>query len=138
MSFTSANHQVFFPGRRLALKACASGVLLGAAGFAGSAWAQQPQPLALSTAINRAGRLRALSQRTAKAYAQLTLEVLPDRSQEVMTTAQNLIKASLVELGRAGFAAETANLLSVCTADAERLLGLVAGKPSTAKLAEVN
>ena len=136
MSSTSAPRHAFDPQRRFALKACASGVVLGAAGFAGSAWAQQP--LALSTAINRAGRLRALSQRLAKAYTQLTLDVLPDRSQEIMMVAQNLVKTSLIELGRAGFAAETANLLTICTADAERLLGLVAAKPSGVRLGEVN
>ena len=70
------NRQLLPLSRRFALKACASGVLLGTAGFGGAAWAQQP--LALSTAINRAGRLRALSQRIAKAYTQLTLEVLPE------------------------------------------------------------
>ena len=136
MSSLPAHRHAFNPQRRLALKACASGVLLGAAGFSAPVWAQQP--LALSAAINRAGRLRALSQRMAKAYAQLVLELLPDRSNEVMAVAQNVVKASLSELGRAGFSGEVANLLAACTADAERLLGLVAGKPTAARLAEVN
>lgn len=122
--------------RRFAIKACASGVLLGAMGLGGAAWAQQP--LALSIAINRAGRMRALSQRIAKAYAQLVLELLPDRSNEVMAAAQTMVKASLTELGRAGFSGEVASLLGACTADAERLLGLVAGKPAVARLVEVN
>ncbi|MDQ3059644.1 MAG: type IV pili methyl-accepting chemotaxis transducer N-terminal domain-containing protein [Pseudomonadota bacterium] len=136
MSSKPVNGSPFHLQRRLVLKACASGVVSGALGFGGIAWAQQP--LALSTAINRAGRLRALSQRIAKAYAQLTLDVLPDRSQEVLTTAQNLVKTSLIELGRAGFSAEVASLLSACTADAERLLALLAGKPVAARLGDVN
>jgi hypothetical protein len=136
MSSTLAHRDVFNPQRRLALKTCASGVLLGVAGFAAPVWAQQP--LALSAAINRAGRLRALSQRMAKAYAQLVLELLPDRSSDVMATAQNVVRSSLSELNRAGFSGEVANLLAACTADAERLLGLVAGKPTAARLAEVN
>ena len=122
--------------RRLAVKACASGVLLCALGFDSLAWAQQP--LALSTAINRAGRLRALSQRIAKTYAQLTLDVLPERSQEVMATAQRIVKTNLTELSRAGFSAETASLLQVCSADAERLSGLVGSPPTAARLGEVN
>ena len=36
--------------------------------------------LALSTAINRAARFRALSQRIAKVYCQIHLNVLPDQA----------------------------------------------------------
>ena len=122
--------------RRLALKACASGVLLCAAGFNALAWAQQP--LALSTAINRAGRLRALSQRIAKAYVEMVLDVMPDRAQNVMATALGIVKTNLTELGRAGFSADMAGLLNVCVADAGRLSGLVAGAPAAARLADVN
>jgi nitrate/nitrite-specific signal transduction histidine kinase len=122
--------------RRLALKACASGVLLCAAGFAAPTWAQQP--LALSTAINRAGRLRALSQRIAKAYAEVVLDVMPDRAQNVMATALGIVKTNLTELGRAGFSADIAGLLNVCVADAGRLSGLVSDAPAAARLAEVN
>lgn len=122
--------------RRFALKACASGVIFSAFGFHSLAWAQQP--LALSNAINRAGRLRALSQRIAKIYAQLTLDVLPERSQEIMVAAQRIIKTSLAELGRAGFSADIASLLQICSADAERLLGLAAAAPVAARLGEVN
>jgi nitrate/nitrite-specific signal transduction histidine kinase len=136
MFSNSVNVHPFHPQRRLAMKACASGVLLGAMGFGGAAWAQQP--LALSTAINRAGRLRALSQRIAKAYAQLALDVLPERSQEVMAMAQNIVKTNLIELGRAGLSGEVGSLLNAGTADAERLLGLVAGKPAAARLGEIN
>lgn len=122
--------------RRFALKACASGVVLSAFGFHSLAWAQQP--LALSNAINRAGRLRALSQRIAKIYAQLTLDVLPERSQEIMVAAQRIIKTSLAELGRAGFSADIAGVLQICSADAERLLGLAAAAPVAARLGDVN
>jgi hypothetical protein len=38
---------------------------------------------ALSTAINRAGRMRALSQRMSKAYAQGALGVMPERAQPI-------------------------------------------------------
>ncbi|MDB5932380.1 MAG: hypothetical protein JWR60_4087 [Polaromonas sp.] len=122
--------------RRLALKACASGMLLCAAGFAAPAWAQQP--LALSTALNRAGRLRALSQRIAKAYAEMVLDVMPDRAQKVMATALGIVKANLTELDRAGFSADMAALLNACVVDAGRLSSLVAGAPAAARLADVN
>lgn len=122
--------------RRLALKTCASGALLLGFGFSAPAWAQQP--LALSTALNRAGRLRALSQRTVKAYAQLVLGVSPEQSQEVLATAQRLVKTYLSELGRAGLSAETAGLLAVCQVDANRLAALVEGAPAASRLSEIN
>ena len=131
--------KTFQPSRRLALKNCASGVLLCTMGFEQAAWAAQPQPpLALSTALNRAGRLRGLSQRIPKAYTQLVLELMPDRSTEILTTAQTLLKTILVELGRAGFVGETAALLKTCTTDAENLLAQVTGKPTVAKLTTLN
>lgn len=136
MSSNFENCQPFHPQRRSVLKTCASGVLLGAAGFGGAAWAQQP--LALSTAINRSGRLRALSQRITKVYAQATLDVLPERSVEVLSLAQNMVKVSLVELGRAGLSVETSALLKECRADSERFLGLVSGTPATARLGDIN
>ena len=82
--------------------------------------------------IGHAGELRVLSQRIAKSYAQLTLDVLPERSQEIMVAAQRIIKTSLAELGRAGFSADIAGLLQICSADAERLLGLAAAAPVAA------
>jgi len=137
MTTNPKNRQLSPLSRRLALKTCASGVLLGAAGFGGAAWAQQ-QPLALSTAINRAGLLRALSQRTAKAYTQMTLDVLPEQSKDVLVTAQRIVKTNLMELGRAGLSGEAASLLAVCSADAERLFGLVGGAPAASHLADIN
>ena len=131
------NRPLAQPGRRLALKACASGVVLSALGFSAPVWAQQ-QPLGLSTAINRAGRLRALSQRIAKAYTQLVLDVLPDKSRDVLATAQRIVKANLTELSRAGLSDEAAALLQVCVTDAERLFGLVSGAPEASRLAGVN
>ena len=137
MSSTPKNNHSFHPQRRAAMKVCASGMLLCAFGFDSPAWSQQ-QPLALSTAINRAGRLRALSQRVTKAYAQLVLGVLPEQSQAVMAAAQRIVKSSLAELARAGLPAEASALLVLCTTDADRLDALVAGVPAPARLAEVN
>ena len=137
MSSSPKNSPFFHPQRRVAMKVCASGMLLCAFGFNSPAWSQQP-PLALSTAINRAGRLRALSQRIAKAYAQLVLGVLPDQSQAVMVAAQRIVKSSLAELARAGLSAEASALLALCTTDADHLDALVASAPAPARLGEVN
>ncbi|MCX7258436.1 MAG: type IV pili methyl-accepting chemotaxis transducer N-terminal domain-containing protein [Polaromonas sp.] len=112
-------------------------MLLGAGGFGTAAWAAQ-SPLALSTAINRAGRLRALSQRITKAYTQVTLDVLPERSLEVMALGQNLVRTSLVELGSAALSAEVGSLLAVCRTESEHLLSLASGAPTAARLGDIN
>lgn len=78
--------------RRTAVK------ILGLAFMLPLAHAAQSQELALSTAINRSGRLRALSQRSAKAHIQIVLGILPDKSQEIATSAQALIQTCLREL----------------------------------------
>ena len=70
--------------RRQALRTVAGVALMAALPLSAQA------RLALSTAINRTARFRALSQRMAKAYAQLFLGVLPDRAREVLTTARQL------------------------------------------------
>jgi len=67
--------------------------------------------IAVSTAINRSGRLRALSQRCAKAYGQEFLGVLPDSARDIAQIAQRLIGASLEELGRAKPPTEIAKLV---------------------------
>lgn len=136
MNTNLANCHLSRQQRRFAVKACASGLLVFTLGWDLEAWAQPT--LLLSTAINRAGRLRALSQRIAKVYAQAVLGVLPERSPELMATAHRLVKSSLTDLGRAGLPAEVITLLDVCSADAERLFGLVAGAPAANRLGEAN
>ena len=44
----------------------------------------------LNEAINKAGRQRMLSQRTAKAYLALLLEVEPDKARQVMDQSMSL------------------------------------------------
>jgi hypothetical protein len=67
--------------------------------------------IAVSTAINRAGRLRALSQRSAKAYTQELLGILPEHAREIAQVAQRLIGAHLEELTHAKPPTEVARLL---------------------------
>jgi len=80
--------------RRTVLRAGALALVIP---YAHSADAQ----IALSTAINRAGRLRALSQRSAKAYTQELLGVLPEHARELAQVAQRLISSNLEELIKA-------------------------------------
>jgi hypothetical protein len=67
--------------------------------------------IALSTAINRAGRLRALSQRCAKAYSQEFLGVLPEHAREIAQIGQRLIATNVEELAKSKPPAEVVRLV---------------------------
>lgn len=95
--------------RRLVLQAGALALALPAA------WPARAQ-MPLSSAINRVARFRALSQRCAKAYAQVHLAVLPDHARQVLAAAQRLIHLGFDDLGRAALAgAVQQNLAQVRT-----------------------
>ena len=133
--FSSSKPKLSSPSqRRLVLKAGVSGALLCAVGAA-PAWAQ---PVFISTAINRASYMEALSQRIVKAYAQLVLGVLPTRSQAIMADAQHLLKAALADLGRVKLPPHEAALLAQCIKDEERLSALLVPPPAAARLREIN
>jgi pyruvate/2-oxoacid:ferredoxin oxidoreductase beta subunit len=55
------------------------------------AWSQGKGQLPLSVAINRSGKMRALSQRASKAYVQATLNVLPDKAREISLSSQRIM-----------------------------------------------
>lgn len=82
-------------------------VLVASAALPGWTLAQA-QPLAMSTAINRAVRNRALSQRIAKAYCQLFLGVLPEESSRTLADARKLIRKGFEELARAQWSPDLA------------------------------
>ena len=90
--------------RRSALAAMASlsiispigGALAQATGAPRSA--AVPARLTLGAAINKAGRQRMLSQRMAKAYAQMGLGLLPDRAFKIMNESMTLFDAHQTEL----------------------------------------
>ena len=52
----------------------------------------------LNEAINKAGRLRMLSQRMAKAYCQIGLNILTDKSRHILAVSVNLYQEHLDEL----------------------------------------
>ncbi|HSV47584.1 MAG TPA: type IV pili methyl-accepting chemotaxis transducer N-terminal domain-containing protein [Ramlibacter sp.] len=86
--------------------------------------------ISTATAINRAARFRALSQRCAKAYGQQLLEVMPDNAREIQATAQKLIQGGFEELGKAGFSADNARLLAAVQQDASALTVLLTRAPT--------
>jgi len=117
--------------RRLILQATAGALLLPAAH---STTAQ----IALSTAINRAARFRALSQRCAKAYCQLFLDVLPENARDALGAAQRLIQVGFDDLAKAGSGAAVAKLVQVVHQEATALTTLLATPPSKASVVTVS
>ena len=102
---------------------CGSLLLLPGAALALPATAQA---LPLSQAINRSGKMRALSQRLSKAYVQGALSVLPDRARDIQTTTRQLLNSSLAELGAAPLAGEQRRLLQALDKDCQGLLEVCA------------
>jgi hypothetical protein len=65
----------------------------------------------INSAINKAGRQRMLSQRMAKAYFQLGLEIDVDRSKKVLETSITVFDRQLIELKRYAPTAEIRDTL---------------------------
>lgn len=97
--------------------------------FSPWAAAQPKVPLTLSMAINRAGKMRALSQRSSKAYVQSTLNVLPDKARDIMLSTQRLVTGNLDELTAAGPSANVRTLLQTLEKDSAALFALTAETP---------
>ena len=96
-----------------------------------SSWvaAQPKASMTLSVAINRAGKMRALSQRASKAYVQSTLNVLPDKARDIMLSTQRLITGNLDELTATEPSADVRALLQALGKDSAALSALTAGTP---------
>lgn len=94
--------------------------------------------IAMSTAINRTARFRALSQRCAKAYCQQFLEVLPESAREVMSVAQRLIDLGFDDLAKGSFSGAATEQLRVVLQQATALKGLMAAPPSRSAVASVS
>lgn len=119
------------PSRRAIVQGLAALALLPTAQ---SAYAQ----LSLPTAINRTARFRALSQRTAKAYCQSYLNVLPDQAKAVLGTAQKLFDNGFADLARAGLPAELAKQIHAVQAQVQALRALVSSAPTKEQVGLVN
>lgn len=82
--------------------------------------------VALSAAINRTARFRALSQRCAKAYCQIYLDVLPENSRDVLAAAQRLIQVGFEDLAKGGFSTDLAKQIAALRHEATGLNALLA------------
>jgi len=78
--------------------------------------------LPLSQAINRSGKMRALSQRLSKAYVQGSLGVLAERARDIQAASRQLMSSILADLAAAPLAAETRRLLQALEKDCQGLL----------------
>ena len=94
--------------------------------------------IALSTAINRAARFRALSQRCAKAYCQLHLEVLPDQARDTLAAAQRLVQVGFEDLAKGGFGGAIPQRIAQIQQEAAALSRLLAAPPTKASLVAVS
>ncbi len=94
--------------------------------------AQTRTALPLSAAINRAGKIRALSQRSSKAYVQATLGVLSEKARDIMMASQRVIAGNLEEMGGSAPPAEIRKLLQAVEKDNAGLSTLIASAPSKA------
>jgi len=108
-------------GTLLLLPAAALGLPAAALALPGTA-----QALPLSQAINRSGKMRALSQRLSKAYVQGALNVLPERARDIQATTRLLLASSLAELGAAPLGGDQRRLLQTLDKDCQGLLEVAA------------
>lgn len=94
--------------------------------------AQTRTALPLSAAINRAGKIRALSQRSSKGYVQATLGVLPEKARDIMLASQRVIAGNLEEMSASAPPADIRKLLQQVEQDNAGLASLIAGTPAKA------
>ena len=117
------NTAVLRPRRREIVQALAAAMLIPSFGTARA-------QLAVSTGINRVARFRALSQRAAKAYCQLHLQVLPGASRTVLASARELMQAGFADLDRGQWPADAAHSLAEVRRLAQALDALLDQPPA--------
>lgn len=94
--------------------------------------------VALAVSINRTARFRALSQRSAKAYVQLVLNVMPDITKNTIASAQRLMMSSLDELALGNYSVEVAQNIAAIRTEAAALTTLLATTPKRDMLIAVS
>ena len=80
------------------------------------------ETISLSTAINRSGKLRALSQRIAKGYTQLALGVLPEKALGIIADSQATVQRNIHELQLFGGTPELITALTALDGEAKKLI----------------
>ena len=113
-------------------------VQLSAAGLClPAAFATQAE-VALAVSINRAARFRALSQRSAKAYVQLVLNVLPEDTKKTIESTQRIMLSNLDELALGKYSAEVMQNIALIKAEATALAALLATAPKREMLVAIS
>ena len=107
-------------GRRTAVRALATVLLVPALPLSAQA------RMALATAINRTARFRALSQRTAKVYGQLYLNVGAARARDALEHTRRQVHSGFEDMDRQSWPPEVARLLADVRRNADRLDALTA------------
>lgn len=121
----------------LSRRALIQSATLAAIVSATPSWAQSKSALPYSVAINRAGKLRALSQRCSKAYIQTALNVMPERAREIALSSQRIIASNLTELVAGQPPADIKKLLQELEKDSSALSSLMASTPRLDGVVEV-
>jgi signal transduction histidine kinase len=93
--------------------------------------------ISLATAINRCARFRALSQRGAKAYLQLTLDVMPEGAQKTLATVQRLFQQGFDDLSQTSYSPEIAKQIAGIQTEATKLIALITSPPKHEQLIHV-
>lgn len=116
--------------RRVVVQTIAAALLLPAMSAA------QAQ-IAISTALNRVARYRALSQRIAKVYVQMRLAVLPDQADKVMATAKKLVRSGFADLASVQWPADLAQHIAEVHKSFDTLDALLVMPPTAQSVAAV-
>lgn len=93
---------------------------------------------AATNTMNKTARFRALSQRSAKAYVQLVLNVLPDTTKNTIATSQRLMLSSLDELALGSYTTEVSQNIAAIKTEAAALNTLLATVPKRDMLVAVS
>jgi hypothetical protein len=94
--------------------------------------------LSLATAINRTARFQALSQRATKAYAQITLNILPDSAQKILVSVQKLMQQSFEDMALATVSADTARQISFMRSESAKLTELMLSIPKRDQILNIS
>ena len=125
------SHQQQYFSRRTFVQLAAVGLCLPAA-FATHA------QVAIAVSMNRTARFRALSQRSAKAYVQLLLNVMPDATKSTIAATQRSMLSGLDELALGNYSAEVAQNIAAIKVEAAALTTLLATVPKRDMLVAVS
>ena len=93
--------------------------------------------LAMSTAINRTARFRALSQRMAKSYCQVHLRTLPTQAQATLQATRQLVRAGFADLAKVQWPADLAQQVAEIQKQSDVLDTLLVMPPTRESVAAV-